>query len=605
MPIRPLPDQLVNQIAAGEVIERPAAVVKELVENSLDAGSASVAVEIERGGLSLMRVRDDGSGIARDELPLAVSRHATSKIGSLSDLERVGSYGFRGEALPSIVSVSRFRMVSRHADGDDHGWELSGDGKPSPELKPAPHPLGTTIEVRDLFYNTPARRKFVRAESTEFRHIERLLRRLALARGPIAFRLQHNGRELFSLKPADSLEALAARVESVCAGGFMDNAVPIDEQAGDLRLWGWVGLPSFSTSRTDQQYFYVNARPVSDRLVAHAVRRAFADVLHGSRHPAFVLFLDLDPAGVDVNVHPGKAEVRFRDAGRVHDFLFGTLSRLLRGVRPEPGSHHAAAMPDVNHSSSSGYASPAAEPATGTAVTASAPKQWRIAESRPSASAWSALPATANDARAAEPAADDDDYPLGRALGQVADIFVLAENRNGLIVVDMHAGHERVLFERMKQQLDAGEVASQRLLVPETVAVAEDAADLADARQDWLRQLGIEVDRAGPESLVVRAVPPLLIRQSVGELLRSLLGTGTEADVGTHFPEVRDAQHRVLADMACRAAIRSGRRLSLQEMDGLLRDMEQTENAGQCSHGRPTWVCVDHKALDRLFLRGR
>ena len=602
MPIRPLPDQLVNQIAAGEVIERPAAVIKELVENSLDAGAASVAVEVERGGLSLMRVRDDGEGIAREELPLAVSRHATSKIGSLGDLERVGSYGFRGEALPSIVSVSRFRMVSRHADGEDHGWELSGDGVPSPDLKPAPHPVGTTIEVRDLFYNTPARRKFVRAESTEFRHIERLLRRLALARGPIAFRLQHNGRSLFSLKPADSLDALASRVETVCADGFMDNAVPIDEQSGDLRLWGWVALPSFSTGRTDQQYFYVNARPVTDRLVAHAIRRAFADVLHGSRHPAFVLFLDLDPAGVDVNVHPGKAEVRFRDAGRVHDFLFGTLNRLLRAVRPDPGSHHAAAMPTPEPAAGDRSHAPVSSGATAPGPV-SAPRQFRIAESRPAASAWSALPVAeaGNDA-----AADtDDDYPLGRALGQVADTFVLAENRNGLIVVDMHAGHERVLFERMKSQLDAGEVASQRLLVPETVAVSEDAADLAESRRDWLRQLGIEVDRSAPESLLVRAVPPLLLKQSVGDLLRSLLGTGTELDVGAHFPEVRDAQHRVLADMACRAAIRSGRRLSLPEMDGLLRDMEQTENAGQCSHGRPTWVCVDHKALDRLFLRGR
>ncbi len=607
MPIRALPDQLVNQIAAGEVIERPAAVVKELVENSLDAGAASVEVDIERGGLQLIRIRDDGHGIARDELSLALSRHATSKIASLEDLERVGSYGFRGEALPSILSVSRLRMISRHVAEADHGWVIEGEGRCETVPKPAPHPVGTTVEVRDLFFNTPARRKFMRAEGTEFRHVEQLMRRIALARGPIAFRLRHNGRELFSLRPAESVPALQERVGRVCADGFLDNAVPIDERSSaGLRLWGWVALPSFSTARTDQQFFYVNARPVKDRLVSHAVRRAYADVLHGSRHPGFVLFLDLDPAGVDVNVHPGKAEVRFRDAGRVHDFLFGTLNRVLREVRPQPGAHHAASIdawrpPAAPHASVTQAAADRAAPVARATV---APHQYRIADAPASRSVWSALPAR-EPAPAVTPS--DTDCPLGRAIGQVAGNFILAENAEGLVVVDMHAAHERVLYERMKAQWDKGRVASQRLLVPQGIGLDSDAADLAERRREWLARLGVEIDRTGPESIVVRAVPPLLVKHDVEGLLRNMLGLRTESALVSdrHFPEIRDAQHRVLADMACRAAIHSGRRLTLAEMDALLRDMERTENAGQCNHGRPTWVAVNRQDLDRLFLRGR
>jgi DNA mismatch repair protein MutL len=582
--IRVLPEQLVNQIAAGEVVERPAAVVKELVENSLDAGAGRVEVEADQGGLARILVRDDGHGIARDELALALQRHATSKITSLEDLERVASLGFRGEALPSILSVSRLALASRTA-ADAHGWRVAGDGALGPARpEPTAHPVGTTIEVRDLFFNTPARRKFMRAESTEFRHLDQAVRRIALARFGVGFRLAHGARRVLDLAPAADDAARAQRVAAVTDAAFLDNALFLDEQRLGLRLSGWIALPSFSRAQPDLQHLYVNGRAVRDKLLGHALRRAYADVLHGTRFPAYVLYLELDPARIDVNVHPAKTEIRFRDSAKVHDFLFGAIHQALRRVRPEPAVHHQAHVAPGS--------APAAEPLQGGLAYGALPPRapGSIAESRG--------PVPPAPAPGDEPA-------LGRALAQLNGIFILAQNRLGLVLVDMHAAHERVLYERFKRELADGGVASQQLLVPVTVAVAEDVADQAEGARPRLLALGVEVDRSGPTALVVRAVPPLLAGGDIAALVRALLGDATEQDGHGHFAEVREAQERVLADMACRAAVRSGRQLTLAEMDALLRDMERTELSGQCNHGRPTWVQFSHDELDRLFLRGR
>ena len=629
MSIRILPDQLINQIAAGEVVERPAAVIKELIENSLDAGARRVEIDIEQGGLGLMRIRDDGCGIPRDQLALALQRHATSKIGSLDDLERVASFGFRGEALPSIAAVSRFSLSSRTA-GDSHGWTLAGAGLPDDAPpKAIAHPPGTTIEVRDLFYNTPARRKFMRAESTEFRHIDQLVRRLALSRFDLQLTLKHNGRRTLELDAADA-STQAARVARVLGDEFLANAVALDESRpfvdGDLRLWGWAALPSFARAQPDFQYLYVNGRMVRDKLLGHALRRAYADALHSTRYPAFVLYLELDPAGVDVNVHPAKSEVRFRRSSQVHDFLLGCVHQLLRRVRPEPALHHrvplGAPQDDTPRqtpfayraTAQAGAASEVRESAAGFASTA-----WPLyaASSRfdrsPGAATADTDP-TAVAADAQSPQLDDharDDSTatqmpteaLGRALAQLHGVFILAENAQGLVLVDAHAAHERVIYERFKQEVARGAIPSQSLLVPHTVRVGEEGADHLDAQAEPLAQLGLTIDRAGPDSVRVRAVPPLLAKTDLDALLLSL--ARDEADGAGHFDEALDAQHRVLADMACRAAIKANRRMTLPEMDALLRDMERTDLAGQCNHGRPTWVQIGKAELDRLFLRGR
>jgi DNA mismatch repair protein MutL len=589
MPIQVLPEQLVNQIAAGEVVERPAAVAKELVENSLDAGAQRIEVDAEQGGLARIQVRDDGRGIARDELALALTRHATSKIVSLADLERVRSLGFRGEALPSILSVSRLALTSRTA-GDAHGWRLAGEGAlPPGRPEPAAHPAGTTIEVRDLFFNTPARRKFMRAEGTEFRHLDQALRRIALARFDVAFALRHGARRAFELAPAATDTARARRVAELTDAEFLDNALVLDESRLGVRLFGWIALPSFSRAQSDLQHFYVNGRPVRDKLIGHALRRAYADALHGSRFPAYLLYLEIDPARVDVNVHPAKTEVRFRDSSAVHDLVFGAVHQALRRVRPDPSVHHQVHV-DERTGEIREQAPIAYPPLVPGAAVPDPGSRWAGAQRSPG-------PGTA--------APDAQQYPLGHALAQLNGIFILAQNQHGLVLVDMHAAHERVLYERMKQQLRSGGVASQAMLVPVAVNVAEDIADRAESERARLRQLGLELDRAGPATLTVRAVPPLLAHSDLAALVKALLGGAVEQDSHRHFADVTEAQERVLADMACRAAVRSGRQLTVPEMDALLRDMERTELAGQCNHGRPTWVQFTHDELDRFFLRGR
>ncbi|WP_236211302.1 DNA mismatch repair endonuclease MutL [Metapseudomonas otitidis] len=618
-----LSPRLANQIAAGEVVERPASVIKELLENSLDAGARRIDVEVEQGGVKLLRVRDDGCGIPSDDLHLALARHATSKIRDLDDLERVMSLGFRGEALASISSVARLTMTSRTADADQ-AWQVETEGRDmEARVQPAAHPVGTSVEVRDLFFNTPARRKFLRAEKTEFEHLQEVIRRLALARFDVAFHLRHNGKTVFALHEARDEISRARRVASVCGSAFLEQALPIQVERNGLHLWGWVGLPTFSRSQADLQYFYVNGRMVRDKLVVHAVRQAYRDVLYNGRHPTFVLFLELDPAAVDVNVHPTKHEVRFREGRTVHDFLYGTLHRALGEVRPEDQLAAPAAVAPVVRptgleagefgpqgemslaanvlerpvaepawrptASSGGYAPPSRS--TGPVGTAEAQAAYR--------EYFAPLP---DSAPVSLPESQGDIPPLGYALAQLKGIYILAENAQGLVLVDMHAAHERITYERLKIAMASEGLKGQPLLVPESLAVSQREADCAEEHAAWFQRLGFELQRLGPETLAIRQTPALLKQAEASQLVRDVLSDlleyGTSDRIQAHLNEL-------LATMACHGAVRANRRLTVPEMNGLLRDMEQTERSGQCNHGRPTWTQLGMDDLDKLFLRGR
>ncbi|WP_043692625.1 DNA mismatch repair endonuclease MutL [Luteibacter sp. 9133] len=617
MPIRPLPPELINQIAAGEVIERPASVVKELVENSIDAGARRIEVDIEQGGSRLIRVRDDGGGIPRDELALAVASHATSKIGSFDDLERVASMGFRGEALASVSSVARFALTSR-STGEDAAWRIEVDGGRLQEARPAQHPPGTTIEVRDLFYNVPARRKFLRAERTEFAHIDDLLKSLALAREGVDIRLSHNGKPVRLLKPARDEHAALARVAEVLGPEFPGQSLRVDHEAAGLRLSGWVGLPTASRSQADQQYFYVNGRLVRDRIVAHAVRQAYADVLFHGRHPVFVLFLTLDPVGVDVNVHPAKSEVRFREQRLIHDFLFRTLHEALAqtraGVAAAAGEGSVAMVGTVG----SGFVQPGF-----TATQSSAPPMaaWPQAGSQsrltlgvrdePLAGYATLFGSTASAPRPStswtppagnEPESGGDVPPLGYAIAQLKNIYVLAENEHGMVLVDMHAAHERITYEKLKNGRVTANLRSQMLLVPLSIAVSAREAAAAEEHADALGEWGLELSRSGPSGVVVRRIPSLLEGADVAQLTRDVLGELAQHGSSRRLEEL---ENELLSTMACHGSVRAGRRLGIPEMNALLREMEATERSGQCNHGRPTWVQLSLGELDRLFLRGR
>jgi len=592
MHIQVLAPQLINQIAAGEVIERPASVVKELLENSLDAAAAAIEIDIEQGGRQRIRVRDDGSGIDRDELSLALSRHATSKIASLEDLERIGSLGFRGEALPSIASVSRLQLSSRTPD-DASGWCVHSDGSEQ-NLTPAPvaHLPGTTVDVRDLFFNTPARRKFLRAETTEFKHIENLVRRFALSCFPVALKLVHNQRPVLHLPAAQGHEEQERRVAELCGRAFMEQAVYVDHAAAGLSLRGWVGMPTFSRSQPDLQYFYVNNRMVRDKLVTHAVRQAYQDVLFHGRHPAYVMFLSIDAAGVDVNAHPTKHEVRFRDSRLVHDYLFRTLHEALAQLRPGTGQPAAQPMHTLQDLPA-GRGGPAA------------PQQGRMPLGvQEQLSRYAALHPRPLQARASAPLADADtgDHPLGYALAQLHGVYILAENAAGLVLVDMHAAHERITYEGLKAAQAGEGIRSQPLLVPLSLDVSRREADACEERRKWFAELGFEIDRMGLEQVVVRQVPALLGDADIAALVRDVL-----ADLLEHGDSrrVQETVNELLATMACHGSVRANRRLRLDEMNALLRQMEATERSGQCNHGRPTWVQLGLGELDKLFLRGR
>ncbi|HZV54481.1 MAG TPA: DNA mismatch repair endonuclease MutL [Rhodocyclaceae bacterium] len=565
--IHPLPDLLISQIAAGEVVERPAAVLKELIENSLDAGATKIDVQLEEGGVRLIRVADDGAGIEPDDLSLALARHATSKIASLDDLERVASYGFRGEALASIASVARVTLTSRTVDRP-HAWKVSGGDTPR---EPVALERGTVVEVADLYFNTPARRKFLKSESTEYAHCHEVLRRMALARPDVAFSLSHNRATRRRLATTD----FPRRVSDLIGDDFPVHAREVDVAAGPLRLSGLAALPAYSRASRDEQYFFVNGRFVSDKLLAHAAREAYADVLHGARHPAYVLFLTLDPAAVDVNVHPAKTEVRFRDSGGVHQFVFHALTRALAA----PITH----------------AVPAATPAP-----VSTPHyQHMLAVEEPRSAAAYLEFARQAFAEAPAPQATP---PLGYAIAQLHGLYILAQNEAGLVLVDQHAAHERILYERLKNQIEAGPPPTQALLVPALIDASEKEMATAEEQAETLVQLGFEVSRGGPRQLTLRAVPALLAGGDVGTLLHALL-----AELAEHpASRVIEAQrNELLATMACHGAVRGRRTLSVPEMNALLREMEATDRADQCNHGRPTWRQVSLAEIDALFMRGK
>jgi DNA mismatch repair protein MutL len=587
MPIRILDNHLIDQIAAGEVIERPASIVKELVENSLDAGARSIEVEIEAGGVRLTRVRDDGSGIPAAELPLALARHATSKISCADDLGAIVTLGFRGEALPSIASVSRFEITSRHADAE-RAASVSVDAGQVGEIVPAAHPPGTTIEVRDLFFNLPARRKFLRSEVTEQGHIVRLLERLALSRDDVAFRLRTGSRTLLDAPALTPGGQAAARLARIVGEEFVARSLEVDHSAGPVRISGWIGAPSAARAVADLQHLFVNGRAVRDRLLMNAVRLGFRDVLYGGRQPAYVLYLDIDPSLVDVNAHPQKLEVRFRDSRQIHDFVFRAVERRLAGTKPS-----ADAVPPALHAGSASFSLPLR--GVGEMAPATLAGTWAIAEALP-ATEYASNDATMSGASLPDPGMP----PLGEALAQIHGIYILAQNSHGLVLVDMHAAHERVLYEKLKAQ--TGQVATQLLLAPVTVELKVDELDaLMEQREEWL-SAGFDLERLAPGTLIVRSVPAMLPREDIVALVRDVIGDAADGAATHHLD---GATERLLGTIACRSAIHAHRRLTLAEMNALLRQMEHTPRADQCNHGRPTWTQVTLAELDRMFLRGR
>ncbi len=621
MPIRQLPAHLINQIAAGEVVERPASVIKELLENALDAGSSRIEIDIEAGGSKRIRIRDNGCGIPREELRLALSRHATSKIATLDDLEQVRSLGFRGEALPSIASVSRLTLSSRPTDAEQ-GWKLFGDGQEMfDEPEPVAHATGTTVDVADLFFNTPARRKFLKTEKTEFGHIEDMVRKIALSRFDVGFDLNHNQKNSLRLRPADDRSGAERRIAEICGSAFVEQSLYLDYEAAGLRLWGWVGLPTFSRSQPDLQYFYVNGRNVRDRLITHAVKQAYQDVMYHGRHPAFVLFLELNPQLVDVNAHPTKQEVRFREGRLVHDFLFRTLHQALADIRPGDETQAPTHIPAQT------LDSPHPQPLSPTGRGEEEPPPYRPIYQpqhqqrlqmpvREQMGIYQQLYQPVAPIKAPSPLGGEgvggegvggegessDIPPLGYAIAQLHGIYILAQNAAGLVIIDMHAAHERITYEHLKQSMVEDAIRSQPLLVPLGIHVSRKEADYAEQHADTFHALGFELGRMGMEKLTIRAVPSLLKDGDSEALVRDVL-----ADLMTHgsSSRIQNAMNQILATMACHGSVRANRKLSIPEMDALLRDMERTERSGQCNHGRPTWTQMSLDQIDKLFLRGR
>ena len=599
--IHKLPSLLVDQIAAGEVIERPASVVKELVENAMDAGATRISIEVESGGKKSIRVIDNGIGLSQYDMTLAIERHATSKIGSLEDLEALNSLGFRGEALPSIVSISRFTLISKTVESE-YAFQLNCLGGICETVKPAQHPLGTTIEVRDLFYNTPARRRFLKTDRTEFLRIDELIKRFALSRFDIGFSLIHNGKTVRSSQGGDADSNKKMRITQLCGKDFFENAFFIDEQRHGMRLFGWVAKPSWNRASADRQFFYINGRMIKDKLIGHAVRQAYQDVLFHGRFPAFVLYFELDPTWVDVNVHPTKHEVRFRESQQVHGFIFGSLNHALSQTKPGSELHsqneiglNAANIAPVDYSKmqtaiqfnrtahfNTGYNGQVAEP-TGNYLQSIAQASQSLPE----------MPV---------PQEDEEMPPLGYAKAQIHGVFIIAENKQGMVIVDMHAAHERITYEWFKSAIENEGIRSQTLLVPIAITVSERETHAVEQHQAWFNKLGIDLQIGSKESVIVRKVPTLLIKTDIESLIKDVLSEIVTLGSST---KIQASMNELLSSMACHGSVRANRQMTIVEMNALLREMEKTERADQCNHGRPTWVQMDMKQMDRLFLRGQ
>ncbi|MFB3058904.1 MAG: DNA mismatch repair endonuclease MutL [Gammaproteobacteria bacterium] len=593
--IQTLTPHLVNQIAAGEVVERPSSVVKELVENSLDSGASNIVVEVEAGGIRLIRVTDDGCGIDSDQLVAAVARHTTSKIRSLQDLEQIDSLGFRGEALPSIASVSRLNLGSRTPDAE-HAWRISAreDAEPVPDSSPP----GTRVEVRELFYNVPARKKFLRTEQTEYKHIETLFKTLAISHPAVGFKLVHNQKVIYQLRPALDSADHRARLSTLCGKAFAGSLIEIGVGTGELRLSGWVALPTFNRSQADMQYFFVNQRVIKDKLVSHAVRQAYQDVMFHGRHPAFVLSLDLDPRQLDVNVHPQKHEVRFRNSRQIHDFLYRSLHQALAVVQPAEQQNSPAFAMDAAGADAGTLSQYSQQSGLGFAQYSSFQRPANIAEK---SAAYASLLGS-EDKIPDAPGANREIPPLGFAIAQLKGIYILAENTDGMVVVDMHAAHERIVYERMKQNAAEEDVIKQPLLVPLSLSVSQAEADLVEENEALFEHLGFVVERLGLEQVRIKAIPALLKNADTGQLIRDVLADLVEYG---RSDRIEQYENELLSTMACHASVRANRLLSIDEMNALLRDIEQTERSGQCNHGRPTWKQLSLDALDKLFKRGQ
>lgn len=618
--IQLLDPQLANQIAAGEVVERPASVVKELVENSIDAAATRLEIDIEKGGLQLIRIRDDGYGINKEDLLLAVSRHATSKIHHFDDLMQVASFGFRGEALASISAISRFSLASR-TENDNYGWQINVNGR-EPEIveTPVAHPRGTTIEVRDIFYNTPARRKFLKAEQTEFNHIHEAIRRIGMSIFNVAITLRHNQKVILQLSAAATLAEKEQRIARICGNPFIENAMHVDIDAGDMRLSGWFGLPTFSRSQSDLQYIYVNGRMVRDKVISHAVKQAYQDVLYQQRQPAYVLYLDIDPANVDVNVHPAKHEVRFRDSRTIFDFIFRSLQKVLtqtkagadfkienaiteRPLSTSPSPENIAPTVIKNTPSYEKLKMNSYTPAPQRSLSLSAQEQISLYRALNNTVENSENVATLTEVNSnPPPKVESETLPLGFALAQLQGVYILAQNSQGLIIVDIHATHERIGYEKLKQAYHAHNIATQPLLIPITISVSEKDAECVEQHSTLWQQLGLQLERIAPEAILIRSVPLLLKNVDIEQLVKDLI-----ADLQTHqsTQRVTESINQILSTMACHHAIRANRSLTITEMNALLREMEMTDHSNQCNHGRPTWIPLSMAELDKLFLRGR
>jgi len=601
-----LPTRLTNQIAAGEVVERPASVVKELMENSIDAGASRIEVDIEQGGAKLIRIKDDGCGISKEDLPLAISRHATSKIRTLEDLEAIGSLGFRGEALASICSVSRMTLTS--AVDSNQGWSISMSSDNKVHTVPAAQPLGTCLEVRDLFYNTPARRKFLRAEKTEFKYIEETLNRLAMSHFDLSFTLKHNNKIIHNFRQAMTELEREQRVSKICGQAFMKDAIAFENLATGMRLSGWMSRPAFSRSQADLQYLFLNGRVIRDKLLNHAVKRAYADVLHHGRFPAYVMYLEIEPNMVDVNVHPTKHEVRFREHRLVYDFVYRSLSDAIEQMNPEK----IVSMPRQEEAPTSQFQyMPPRQSMIPLQVQEQISIYRQLHESPEETSGFSSnvqegdffqAPIMEAENFAAQTANEETVPPLGFALAQLHGIYILAQNQQGLVLVDMHAAHERIVYERLKQAIHEDVLKRQVLLVPVNIALSEKEANCAEDKAQDLLHLGLVIGRAGPESILVREVPYILADANIESLVRDIISDLLEFE---NSDRIEQHINELLSSMACHGSIRANRQLTLPEMNALLRDMEITERSGQCNHGRPTWIQMSIAELDKLFLRGR